>query len=59
VDDAIAIASYSSKGPTLLDHIVKPDLVAPGNRLVSLRADNSTLDTANATLRISNGTKSD
>ena len=30
------IASYSSKGPTLIDHVVKPDLVAPGNRLVSL-----------------------
>ena len=24
------MASYSSKGPTLIDHIVKPDLVAPG-----------------------------
>ncbi len=32
------IASYSSKGPTLLDHVVKPDIVAPGNRVVSLRA---------------------
>jgi serine protease AprX len=32
------IASYSSKGPTLLDHIVKPDLVAPGNGIVSLLA---------------------
>ena len=29
------MASYSSKGPTLIDHIVKPDLVAPGNRIVS------------------------
>ena len=29
VDDGIA--SYSSKGPTAIDHIVKPDLVAPGN----------------------------
>jgi serine protease AprX len=29
------IASYSSKGPTLFDHYVKPDLVAPGNRVVS------------------------
>src|SRR6266704_1587444 len=29
------IASYSSKGPTGYDHIVKPDLVAPGNRVVS------------------------
>src|ERR1700730_12276863 len=42
VDDAIA--SYSSKGPTLVDHLVKPDLVAPGNRLVSLRDAGSTLD---------------
>jgi serine protease AprX len=32
------IASYSSKGPTAIDHIVKPDLVAPGNRLISTRA---------------------
>ena len=39
------IASYSSKGPTTLDHIVKPDLVAPGNAQVSLRAAGSTLDT--------------
>ncbi len=29
------IASYSSKGPTAIDHVVKPDLVAPGNRVVS------------------------
>src|SRR5262249_7179280 len=29
------IASYSSKGPTLIDHVVKPDIVAPGNLLVS------------------------
>jgi serine protease AprX len=43
VDDKIA--SYSSKGPTCLDHIVKPDLVAPGNRLVSLRVNGSTMDT--------------
>src|SRR5271166_2065156 len=42
VDDTIA--SYSSKGPTVIDHIVKPDLVAPGNRLVSLLAAGSTLD---------------
>src|ERR1700716_413131 len=37
------IASYSSKGPTLVDHIVKPDLVAPGNQVISLEAPNSTL----------------
>ena len=44
VDDQIA--SYSSKGPTAIDHIVKPDLVAPGNRMVSLRAAGSTLDSS-------------
>ena len=44
VDDQIA--SYSSKGPTTLDHIVKPDLVAPGNAQVSLLVKGSTLDTA-------------
>ncbi len=38
-----AIASYSSKGPTAVDHIVKPDLVAPGNLVVSLLAQNGTL----------------
>jgi serine protease AprX len=41
LDDTVA--SYSSKGPTLLDHVVKPDLVAPGNRIVSLSAPGSTL----------------
>lgn len=29
------IASYSSKGPTLFDHYVKPDVVAPGNLIIS------------------------
>lgn len=42
VDDKIA--SYSSKGPTVVDHIVKPDLVAPGNAQVSLRDAGSTMD---------------
>jgi serine protease AprX len=37
------IASYSSKGPTFIDGVVKPDVVAPGNLLVSLEAPNSTL----------------
>jgi serine protease AprX len=51
VDDSIA--SYSSRGPSLIDHIVKPDLVAPGNRLVSLRAAGSKLDTMYASDEIS------
>lgn len=28
--------SYSSKGPSLIDHIVKPDLLAPGNKITAL-----------------------
>lgn len=41
------IASYSSKGPTQVDHIVKPDVVAPGNLVVSLLVKGSTLQTEN------------
>ena len=37
------VASYSSKGPTLFDHVAKPDIVAPGNLIVSDLA--STTDT--------------
>jgi subtilisin family serine protease len=39
------IASYSSKGPTMVDHIVKPDLVAPGNLVVSLLASTAQMTT--------------
>jgi serine protease AprX len=35
------IASYSSKGPTLFDHVVKPDIVAPGNEVISVLASTS------------------
>jgi serine protease AprX len=38
------IASYSSKGPTQIDHVVKPDLVAPGNQVVSLSVTGATLE---------------
>jgi serine protease AprX len=37
------IAPYSSRGPTAFDMGVKPDVVAPGTRLVSLEAQNSYL----------------
>jgi serine protease AprX len=37
------IASYSSKGPTLIDHVVKPDVVAPGNLLVATETANTSL----------------
>ncbi|MBV8897945.1 MAG: S8 family peptidase [Acidobacteriaceae bacterium] len=37
------IASYSSKGPTLYDNGVKPDLVAPGNHVVSVESPGNTI----------------
>ena len=37
------IASYSSKGPTQIDHIIKPDVVAPGNLVVSLLSPDGAL----------------
>ncbi len=39
------IASYSSRGPTNVDLIAKPDVVAPGNLVDSLLAPGSTLVT--------------
>jgi serine protease AprX len=41
---AETLASYSSKGPTTYDHVVKPDMVAPGNDVVSLSAPGATLE---------------
>ncbi len=41
LDDSIA--TFSSRGPTL-DGIHKPDVLAPGRRIVSLRAPGSALD---------------
>src|SRR3989440_9193216 len=41
IDDTIA--SYSSKGPTAYDYVVKPDIVAPGNQVVSTLAPNAPL----------------
>ena len=38
------VATYSSRGPTAFDLIAKPDLVAPGNRIVSTRSAGSRLD---------------
>jgi serine protease AprX len=32
------MASYSSHGPTAIDHVLKPDLVAPGNLTISLNS---------------------
>ena len=37
------MATYSSRGPTLIDGLIKPDLAAPGNKIVGLLALQSTL----------------
>lgn len=38
------VDTYSSRGPTAIDQQVKPDLVAPGNKIVSVRSPGSYLD---------------
>jgi serine protease AprX len=38
------MTSYTSKGPTTYDHVVKPDIMAPGNGIVSLSAPGATLE---------------
>ena len=43
IDDAVP--SYSSRGPTFYDGLAKPDLVAPGQDLISDAAPGSTLFT--------------
>lgn len=40
------VATFSSRGPTYIDGLAKPDLVAPGNRMISVRAVGSYLDAA-------------
>lgn len=46
------IASFSSCGPTI-DGLVKPDLVAPGVNIVSLRSPKSYIDKSNKKARVS------
>lgn len=41
IDDVMA--TYSSRGPTKFEYAVKPDVVAPGNKVVSLESPNSYL----------------
>jgi serine protease AprX len=38
------IATYSSRSPAIIDQVLKPDIVAPGNQVISLLAPGSYLD---------------
>jgi serine protease AprX len=48
------VSSFSSKGPTI-DHIAKPDIVAPGSRVVSTAAAGSYLVTTYPTFSVAPG----
>jgi serine protease AprX len=37
------ITTYSSRGPSFGDHVLKPDMVAPGNRIISTLADGAAM----------------
>ena len=39
------VTTYSSRGPTKYDNNAKPDLAAPGNKIISLEAQNSYIPT--------------
>ena len=41
--DDDSVTTYSSRGPTRYDNIVKPDLAAPGNKVISLQANGAFL----------------
>ena len=45
-----SVTTYSSRGPTRYDLAVKPDIVAPGNKIASLEADGSYLSTTYSSL---------
>jgi len=46
------LADYSSAGPTKIDYLAKPDLVAPGTGTISLAVPGSTLFNAKASARV-------
>jgi serine protease AprX len=49
------VADFSSRGPTRFDLAVKPDLAAPGTRIVSLEADGSYLSRTYPVLHVAGG----
>jgi serine protease AprX len=53
IDDRLA--DYSSRGPTWYDGFAKPDILAPGQSLISTDAVGSTLDVTNPGLVLKSG----
>ena len=51
------VATYSSRGPTRLDAVVKPDLMAPGDSVVSVRAPHSLLDRGHPENRVGSSSR--
>ena len=49
------IGPFSSRGPTWIDRYAKPDLVAPGHKLVQTVGTGSRLNTQYPTLRVGSG----
>jgi serine protease AprX len=50
--DDDTVATYSSRGPTRYDMMLKPDVVAPGNKIVSLEAQGSYLSKTYPSLHV-------
>jgi serine protease AprX len=47
-----SVATYSSRGPTKFEQVVKPDVAAPGNKIISLQASGSFLPTMYPTFHV-------
>jgi subtilisin family serine protease len=52
---ADTMSDFSAAGPTNIDGWIKPDVVASGQSVISLRAPGSTVDTQNPSARIGTG----
>ena len=49
--DDYSVADFSSRGPTI-DNLIKPDIIAPGVNIVSLRSPGSIIDKQNKEARV-------